>query len=55
MISETAFFVKDLMSPTDAVSIVMDWGAKSDSHETHTRTDNIRVHRAATGADGPRE
>lgn len=52
MISETAFFVKDVMSPNGAVSIVMDPGAKSDSHETHTRTDSIRVHRAATGPDG---
>ncbi|HEY0919456.1 Gfo/Idh/MocA family protein, partial [Devosia sp.] len=52
MISETAFFVKDVMSPNGAVSIVMDPGAKSDAHETHTRTDSIRVHRAATGPDG---
>jgi len=52
MISETAFFVKDVMSPNGAVSIVMDPGAKSDAHDTHTRTDKIRVHRAATGPDG---
>ena len=52
MISETAFFVKDVMSPNGAVSIVMDPGAKSDDIDTHTRTDKIRVHRAATGADG---
>ena len=48
MISETAFFVKDVMSPNGAVSIVMDPGAKSDDIDTHTRTDRIRVHRAAT-------
>ncbi|MDP1732123.1 MAG: Gfo/Idh/MocA family oxidoreductase [Devosia sp.] len=52
MISETAFFVKDVMSPNGAVSIVMDPGARSDDIDTHTRTDRIRVHRAATGADG---
>lgn len=52
MISETAFFVKDVMSPNGAVSIVMDPNAKSDAHDTHTRTDNIRVHRAELGADG---
>jgi predicted dehydrogenase len=52
MISETAFFVKDVMSPNGAVSIVMDAGARSDDIDTHTRTDKIRVHRAATGADG---
>jgi predicted dehydrogenase len=52
MISETAFFVKDVMSPNGAVSIVMDPSAKSDDIDTHTRTDMIRVHRAATGPDG---
>lgn len=52
MISDTAFFVKDVMSPNGAVSIVMDPNAKSDSHETHTRTDTIKVHRAETGPDG---
>jgi predicted dehydrogenase len=52
MVSETAFFVKDVMSPNGAVSIVMDPGARSDSLDTHTRTDQIRVHRAARGADG---
>jgi predicted dehydrogenase len=52
MISETAFFVKDVMSPSGSVSIVMDPNAKSDSHETHTKTDTIKVHRASIGADG---
>jgi predicted dehydrogenase len=52
MISDTAFFVKDVMSPNGAVSIVMDGGARPDDIDTHTRTDRIKVHRAATGADG---
>lgn len=52
MISETAFFVKDVMSPKGSVSIVMDPGAKSDDHDTHTRTDKLRVHHAEIGADG---
>ena len=52
MVSETAFFIKDVMSPNGAVSIVMDPNAKSDSLDTHTRTDLIRVHRAERGADG---
>jgi predicted dehydrogenase len=52
MISETAFFVKDVMTPRGAVSIVMDPNAKSDSHETHTRTDTIKVHHAEVGPDG---
>ena len=52
MISETAFFVKDVISPNGAVSIVMDEGARSDDIDTHTKTSRIRIHRAATGADG---
>ncbi len=52
MISETAFFVKDVMSPKGSVSIVMDEGVKSDDIDTHTKTAVIRLHRAETGADG---
>ena len=52
MISETAFFVKDIMTPKGSVSIVMDEAAKSSDHETHTKTDRIRIHRADLGAAG---
>ena len=52
MISETAFFVKDVISPNGAVSIVMDEGASSSSIDTHTKTARIRVHHAARNADG---
>ena len=52
MISETAFFVKDVISPNGCVSIVMAEGARSDDIDTHTRTSTIRLHSAATGADG---
>ncbi|MFB2552712.1 Gfo/Idh/MocA family protein [Ensifer soli] len=52
MMSETAFFVKDVMSPNGSVSIVMDANAKSDDIDTHTKTSVIRIHRAATGPDG---
>ncbi len=52
MISETAFFVKDVMSPKGSVSIVMDPNAKSDDIDTHTKTAVIRVHSAETGPDG---
>lgn len=52
MISETAFFVKDVISPNGCVSIVMAEGAKSDDIDTHTRTSTIRLHSAATGPDG---
>ena len=50
MMSETAFFVKDVISPKGCVSIVMNEGAKSDDIDTHTKTSTIRIHRAATGA-----
>jgi hypothetical protein len=52
MISETAFFVKDVMSPKGSVSIVMDPNAKSDDIDTHTKTSVIRLHSAETGRDG---
>ena len=52
MMSETAFFVKDIVSPNGAVSIVMDEYARSDDIDTHTRTARIRVHLASLGADG---
>jgi predicted dehydrogenase len=52
MISEAAFFVKDVMSPKGAVSIVMDESAKSDDVDTHTKTARIRVHHAELQADG---
>lgn len=49
MISETAFFVKDVFGPKGAVSIVArDAGAagKSDQVDSHTKTESIRVHSA---------
>jgi predicted dehydrogenase len=52
MISETAFFVKDVISPNGCVSIVMAEGARSDDIDTHTKTSTIRLHSAATGPDG---
>ncbi|TIS54573.1 MAG: Gfo/Idh/MocA family oxidoreductase, partial [Mesorhizobium sp.] len=52
MVSETAFFVKDVMSPKGSVSIVTKEGVKSDDIDTHTKTSTIRLHSAATGPDG---
>ena len=52
MMSETAFFVKDVISPKGCVSIVMDEGAKSDDIDTHTKTSVIRLHSSQTGPDG---
>jgi predicted dehydrogenase len=45
MMSDTAFFVKDVVSPNGAVSIKMPENARSDDHSTHTMTQTIRVHR----------
>lgn len=52
MISETAFFVKDVMTPRGAVSIVMSDGARSADIESHTKTSTIRTHWSERGADG---
>ncbi len=52
MISDQAFFVKDIMTPNGSVSIVVDPGARSDDHDTHIRTDRIKVHRAGLAGDG---
>jgi len=52
MISESAFFVKDIISPHGAVSIVMDESARSDDIDTHTRTSQIRVHRSELNEKG---
>lgn len=45
MMSDTAFFVKDVVSPNGAVSIRMPESARSDDHDTHTKTSLLRVHR----------
>lgn len=50
MMSETAFFVKDVISPNGAVSIVMQEGAASADINAHTQTSRIRVHHAALDA-----
>ena len=56
MMSETAFFVKDMIGPKGCVSIVAkeqaDAGAKSADHATHARTNALRIHHAAVNADG---
>ena len=45
MMSDTAFFVKDVVSPNGAVSIRMPESARSDDIDTHTKTSTLRVHR----------
>lgn len=50
MVSQTAFFVKDVIGPKGAVSIVTNEASKdgqSDSVESHTKTESIRIHHAA--------
>ena len=54
MMSETAFFVKDVIGPEGCVSIVAkNAGAsgKSDNVDSHTKTESLRVHRAALDAN----
>ncbi|PQA60215.1 Gfo/Idh/MocA family protein [Siphonobacter curvatus] len=54
MMSETAFFVKDVIGPKGCVSIVAkDAGAagKSDNVDSHTKTESLRVHRAKLNQD----
>jgi predicted dehydrogenase len=56
MISETAFFVKDMIGPKGCVSIVAkeqaDASVKSTDHDSHTRTNTLRLHHARLKADG---
>ena len=54
MISETAFFVKDVIGPKGSVSIVAKEAGgkgKSDSVEAHTKTESIRLHHADIDAN----
>jgi predicted dehydrogenase len=59
MMSETAFFVKDIVGPKGSVSLVPNEEARKDANELsdsadidkHTRTDAIRVHHADVGPD----
>jgi predicted dehydrogenase len=56
MMSETAFFVKDMIGPKGSVSIVAKEsagaGVKSSDHDAHTRTNTLRIHHAALDAGG---
>lgn len=54
MISETAFFVKDVIGPKGSVSIVAkdaSASGKSDSVEAHTKTESLRLHFAELTSD----
>ena len=55
MMSETAYFVKDMIGPKGSVSIVANddsAGESSASHDAHTRTNALRLHHGALSADG---
>jgi len=55
MMSETAFFVKDVIGPEGCVSITDRAGERSDDSsdvDSHTATNSLKVHRAARNADG---
>ncbi len=53
MMSETAFFVKDMIGPKGSVSIAMD-EAKTESADvdSHTRTSALRIHHGTLKPDG---
>ncbi len=52
MISETAYFVKDIISPTGSVSIVAAEKGGSDDIEGHTKVGLLRIHHSDTDAEG---
>jgi predicted dehydrogenase len=55
MMSETAFFVKDVIGPKGSVSIVLADGVvsvKSDDINAHTQTNQLLLHHAALKGDG---
>jgi len=55
MMSETAYFVKDVIGPKGSVSIVLATGveaARSDDVNAHTQTNQLLVHHAELAADG---
>ncbi len=56
MMSETAYFVKDMIGPKGCVSIVAaeaaGAGVNSSDHDAHTRANALRIHHAALDAEG---
>jgi predicted dehydrogenase len=55
MMSETAFFVKDVIGPRGSVSIVLGEGVQpvsSDDINAHTQTNQLLLHHAALAPDG---
>ncbi len=52
MISETAFFIKDVIGPKGCVSIVEDAKGDSDDIEGHTKTGRLKLHHSELNEKG---
>ena len=52
MISETAFFVKDVIGPKGCVSIMDEAKGDSDDVDAHSKTGALKLHHSATDAKG---
>jgi predicted dehydrogenase len=52
MMSETAFFVKDVIGPKGCVSIVDAMKSDSSNIDSHSETGCLRLHHGSLGADG---
>lgn len=52
MMSETAFFVKDVIGPKGCVSIVDEAKGDSDSVDDHTKTGTLKLHHSVLDEDG---
>ncbi|WP_276389019.1 Gfo/Idh/MocA family protein [Eudoraea chungangensis] len=52
MISETAFFIKDVIGPNGCVSIKDDDKSNSDEVEGHTKTGGLLLHKSALDKEG---
>jgi predicted dehydrogenase len=55
MMSETAFFVKDVVGPNGCVSITAKTAGaagKSDDVDAHSKTEGLKIHRSALDAQG---
>ena len=52
MMSETAFFVKDVIGPKGCVSIMDEAKGDSDSVDDHTKTGTLKLHQSTLDANG---
>lgn len=52
MMSETAFFIKDVIGPKGSISINDNDKGASENIEGHTKTGSLLLHHSALGADG---